>query len=89
MTDKDTNIIEFPAVKKARKDLEEFLAKNPKAREYQAEIDKMLEKIGDNPINRMVALSTLISDKASLIGKALKALNKKILEQLPTKGGRH
>lgn len=53
-------MIDSEALFKAKQELNQFLEKNPQAREFQKQIDELLKKAGDNPQNRMMALQDMM-----------------------------
>ena len=55
-------IIDKKQVFEAKLALNEFIKDNPRARELQSEIDKALEKAGDNPDNRIAVINQMITE---------------------------
>lgn len=49
------------AIKRAQQELKDYLDENPHLKEFQHEIDRHLEELGDNPLLRMTFLMRSIS----------------------------
>jgi len=49
------------AIIRAQQELKDYLNENPHLREFQREIDRHLEELGDNPLLRMTFLMRSIS----------------------------
>jgi len=63
---------------RAKQELYEFLAENPKLISFQMRIERELEKAGDDPAARMMILARLIQDNLDELGTELKLLGYEI-----------
>jgi len=69
-------------LRKAIKELEEYLEQNPHMKGYQDTIDNILDKAGNDPQKRFEAFNFLLQDNLDELSTELKLLKYKIDEVL-------
>jgi hypothetical protein len=73
---------QIKAIFEAKMVLSNFLKEHPHMREYQEKIDKVLEKAGSNPHNRLVMLQSMMLEKDAERAAAMRELREEAIKTL-------